>query len=333
MRILSGITTSGMQGEVHLGNYLGAMRQHIALQNDNEAFYMLANLHAITVPYPPETIRSNVYKVGALYLALGLDPQRCTLFVQSLVPEHAELTWLLNSIATMGEMRRMTQFKDKGGEHNDSVSVGLFDYPVLMAADILLYQTQLVPVGEDQKQHIELTRDLAERFNHRFGQTFTIPEPMIPEEGARIMSLTDPTKKMSKSGDAEGSIGLLDDAETIRQKLKKAVTDSESIIRYDKEKKPAISNLITIYSLVSGKTTQQIEDSEVITGYGGFKDEVAEALIAFLAPVQERYRALISQPEQLDAVLRQGSERARIVAAQTLRQVKDKMGIISSVSR
>lgn len=327
MRVLSGIQPSG-SGELHLGNYLGAIKQHIALQEENEAYYMIVNLHAITVPHDPEVIRENVYKVAALYLALGLDPQKCVLFVQSLVPAHAELAWLLNTVAYMGEMRRMTQFKDKAGDDQDAVSVGLFDYPVLMAADILLYQPNIVPVGDDQKQHIELTRNLAERFNNRFGQTFTTPEPFIPERAARIMGLDNPAKKMSKSSAPDNYISLLDSDPTIREKMKRAVTDSDNEVRYDKENKPAISNLLTIFEAVSGRTIEELERDYGTAGYGRFKSELADALVTFLAPVQTRYQTYIADKAELDHILRKGSTVAAEAAERTLRTAKDRMGIL-----
>lgn len=327
MRVLSGIQTSGT-GELHVGNYIGAIKQHIELQEGNEAFYMLANLHAITVPHAPAIIKDNVYKMAALYLALGLNPQKAPLFVQSLVPAHAELAWLLNTVAYMGEMRRMTQFKDKAGDDQDAVSIGLFAYPVLQAADILLYQPNIVPVGEDQKQHIELTRNLAERFNNRFGETFTLPEPYIPEKAARIMGLDNPTKKMSKSAAPENYVSFLDSPDVIREKLKRAVTDSDNQVRYDKAAKPAISNLLIIFETVSGRSIAELEQEYGTTGYGRFKNDLAEALVAFISPVQEKYQELINDTPALDTLLREGSEKASVVANQTLRQVKDKMGIL-----
>jgi tryptophanyl-tRNA synthetase len=314
-------------GELHLGNYLGAAKQWVALQNDYDAFYMIVNLHAITVPYEPAILKENVYKVAALYMACGVDPQKSTIFVQSLVPEHTELTWLLNQVTSMGELRRMTQFKDKADDQ-ENASVGLFDYPVLMAADILLYQTNLVPVGEDQKQHLELTRNLAERFNGRFGETFVVPEPHIPTESARIMGLDNPAKKMSKSGAPDNFISILDTPEVIREKLKKAVTDSDNQVRYDKEQKPAISNLLTIFSAVSGKTIDQLVTEYSDAGYGTFKGDAAEAIITFLEPIQTKYNEIMADREALDALLREHSAKAQSVAAQTLRKAKDAMGVL-----
>lgn len=327
MRILSGIQTSG-SGELHIGNYIGAVKQHVELQENNDAYYMLANLHAITVPHDPEVVKENTYKMAALYFALGLDPKKSVLFVQSLVPAHAELAWLLNTIAYMGEMRRMTQFKDKSGDDQDGVSVGLFDYPVLQAADILLYQPDLVPVGEDQKQHIELTRNLAERFNNRFGQTFVIPEAHIPQHAARIKALDNPLKKMSKSAAPENYISLLDDEQKIREKMKRAVTDSDNQVRFDTENKPAISNLLIIFSSITGRSIEELERDYGSSGYGRFKNELADALVAFLTPIQGRYHELIADKAELDHILREGSNRAAEAADRTLRTVKDRMGIL-----
>lgn len=326
MRVLSGITTSG-NGEAHIGNYLGAMKQHIELQDQHEVFYMLANLHAITVPLDPSAVKENVYKIAAMYLALGLDVSKATLFVQSLVPAHAELAWLLNSIAYMGEMKRMTQFKDKAGDDQEAVSVGLFDYPVLMAADILLYQAQIVPVGDDQKQHVELTRNLADRFNNRYGETFVLPEPYIPEKAARIKGLDNPAKKMGKSHGAMNYLGLTDDEPTIREKIKRAVTDSDTEVRYDLTQKPAISNLLVIFSAVTGRSIEDLENDYRTTGYGRFKNDLAEASVAYIDPIRTRYEQILADKTALDKILQTGSAKAQEVADQTLRLVKDKMGI------
>ncbi len=327
MRVLSGIQTSGT-GELHIGNYIGAVKQWIEFQDAHEAYYMLANLHAITVPIEPDVTRDNVYKVAALYLALGLDPKKSTIFVQSKVHEHAELGWLLNCVAYMGEMKRMTQFKDKAGDDQEGVSVGLFDYPVLMAADILLYNPQLVPVGDDQKQHVELTRNLAERFNNKYGKTFAIPDVYTPDHAARIMGLDNPMKKMSKSLGPNNYISLLDDPAKIREKMKKAVTDSESEVRFDKEKKPAVSNLLTIFSVVTNRSIEDLEKDYGTTGYGRFKNDLAEALVAFLEPVQQKYQVIISDKSELEKVLAEGSARAQELAAKTLQDAKNRMGIL-----
>src|SRR5712691_663770 len=278
-RIFSGVKPSG---PLHLGNYLGALRNWVELQREYESFFCIVNLHAITVPQDPQELRERTRETARLYLALGIDPQVSTIFVQSDVAEHAELTWLLNCSARVSELERMTQFKDKARRQTESVAVGLFDYPVLMASDILLYRTDLVPVGEDQKQHLELTRDLAIRFNRDYGETFRVPEPYIPKVGARIMSLSDPAKKMSKSDeDPNGCVMLLDDADSVQRKFKRAVTDSGTAIRFD-ESRPAITNLLTIFQLLTDQKPEQIEGHFVSKGYAQLKQELADVTIEFL---------------------------------------------------
>ncbi|MEQ2129542.1 tryptophan--tRNA ligase [Caldanaerobacter subterraneus] len=322
-RVFSGVQPSG---DIHIGNYLGAMRQFVALQDDYDCFFCVVDLHALTVPQDPVKLKKNTIELAALYMAIGLDPKKVTLFVQSHVSAHAELAWLLQCITYFGELSRMTQFKEKS-KGKESVSVGLFTYPDLMAADILLYKTHYVPVGEDQKQHLELTRDVAQRFNNRFGETFVIPEPMILKFGARIMSLTDPTKKMSKSdADPNNRVNLLDDPDTIYRKIMKAVTDSESEIRLDWEKKPGISNLLTIYSLFTGMEVNEVVNKFKGQGYGTLKKELAEVVIDKLSVIQKNYRD-ISEEEVL-RVLKEGAERAEAVAVETLKEVKEKMGLI-----
>ncbi|MDK2794092.1 MAG: tryptophanyl-tRNA synthetase [Caldanaerobacter sp.] len=322
-RVFSGVQPSG---DIHIGNYLGAMRQFVALQDDYDCFFCVVDLHALTVPQDPVKLKKNTIELAALYMAIGLDPKKVTLFVQSHVSAHAELAWLLQCITYFGELSRMTQFKEKS-KGKESVSVGLFTYPDLMAADILLYKTHYVPVGEDQKQHLELTRDVAQRFNNRFGETFVIPEPMILKFGARIMSLTDPTKKMSKSdADPNNRVNLLDDPDTIYRKIMKAVTDSESEIRLDWEKKPGISNLLTIYSLFTGMEVDEVVNKFKGQGYGTLKKELAEVVIDKLSVIQKNYRD-ISEEEVL-RVLKEGAERAEDVAVETLKEVKEKMGLI-----
>jgi tryptophanyl-tRNA synthetase len=322
-RVFSGVQPSG---DIHIGNYLGAMRQFVALQDDYDCFFCVVDLHALTVPQDPVKLKKNTIELAALYMAIGLDPKKVTLFVQSHVSAHAELAWLLQCITYFGELSRMTQFKEKS-KGKESVSVGLFTYPDLMAADILLYKTHYVPVGEDQKQHLELTRDVAQRFNNRFGETFVIPEPMILKFGARIMSLTDPTKKMSKSdADPNNRVNLLDDPDTIYRKIMKAVTDSESEIRLDWEKKPGISNLLTIYSLFTGMEVDEVVNKFKGQGYGTLKKELAEVVIDKLSVIQKNYRD-ISEEEVL-RVLKEGAERAEAVAVETLKEVKEKMGLI-----
>ncbi len=321
-RIFSGAQPTG---QLHIGNYLGALKNWVALQDEYEAFYCIVNLHAITLPQDPQTLRQKTLDLARIYLAAGIDPERSTIFIQSDVPEHAELTWVLSCIARMGELERMTQFKDKGkGTRNVRVSA-FSPIRFLMAADILLYQTDLVPVGQDQKQHLELTRDLAERFNRDFGETFKMPEPYIPPVGASIKSLQDPAKKMSKSDEnPNGSIFLLDDADTITKKFKRAVTDSGTEITFD-ESRPAITNLLTIYHLLTGKTTDECVAHFEGKGYGQFKTELAEAAIEFLRPFQERVKQF--DDDALDAILKAGAEKARSIASATLADVYTKTGI------
>ena len=325
-RIFSGAQPTG---NVHLGNYLGALRNWVALQHEYESFFCIVNLHAVTVPQNPKVLAEKTRDLARIYLAVGIDPEVSTVFVQSDVPEHAELTWLLNCITRMSELERMTQFKDKARKQEENVGVGLFDYPVLMAADILLYQTELVPVGEDQKQHLELTRDIAIRFNRDYGETFRVPEPFIPKVGARIMSLADPTKKMSKSDEESdaGCVMLLDDAEAVRRKFKRAVTDSGTEIRFDPAR-PAINNLLTIYHLLTDKSPEEIEAHFNGSGYAKLKEELAEVTIEFLRPFQERVRAI--DDGKLDAILATGASRAQTIAKTTLDQAKANMGLVGA---
>jgi tryptophanyl-tRNA synthetase len=321
-RIFSGAQPTG---KLHIGNYLGALKNWVALQDEYEAFYCIVNLHAITLPQDPATLRKATLDLARIYLAAGVDPNKSTIFIQSDVPEHAELTWILSCISRMGELERMTQFKDKGKGNAERAGVGLFTYPVLMAADILLYQTDLVPVGQDQKQHLELARDLAERFNRDFGETFKVPEPYIPKAGASIKSLQDPEKKMSKSDEnPNGSIFLLDDADTIAKKIKRAVTDSGTDIAFD-ETRPAIANLLTMYQLLTGKTEPECVEHFAGKGYGAFKRELAEVTVEFLRPFQERVHEY--DDESLKKILETGAEKARTIAAETLRSVYERMGI------
>jgi tryptophanyl-tRNA synthetase len=321
-RIFSGAQPTG---SLHIGNYLGALKNWVALQDEYESHFCIVNLHAITLPQDPKTLRQKTLDLARIYLAAGVDPEKATIFIQSDVAEHAELTWVLSCIARMGELERMTQFKDKGKGNTERAGVGLFTYPVLMAADILLYQTDLVPVGQDQKQHLELSRDLAERFNRDFGETFKIPEPFIPPVGASIKSLQDPAKKMSKSDEnLNASIFLLDDADTITKKFKRAVTDSGTEITFD-ESRPAITNLLTMYQLLTGKTADECVAHFDGKGYGHFKTELAEAAIEFLRPFQERVKQF--DDETLSAILKKGAEKARSIAAATLADVYSKTGI------
>ncbi len=325
-RIFSGAQPTG---NVHLGNYLGALRNWVALQHEYESFFCIVNLHAITVPQDPVLLAQKARELARLYLAVGIDPNVSTVFLQSDVLEHAELTWILNCIARMSELERMTQFKDKARKQQENVAVGLFDYPVLMAADILLYQTDLVPVGEDQKQHLELTRDLAVRFNRDYGDTFRVPDAYIPKVGARIMSLSDPTRKMSKSDDDPlGCVMLLDDAEAVQRKFKRAVTDSGTEIRFDASR-PAITNLLTIYQLLTGQSPEQIEEHFDGRGYAQLKQSLADATIEFLKPLQER--ALGISVEELNHLLAKGRDKAEAIAGATMKEVKRKMGLTGAI--
>ncbi|WP_214827463.1 tryptophan--tRNA ligase [Exiguobacterium algae] len=321
--IFSGIKPTGV---VTLGNYLGAMKQFVDLQDEHDAYYCVVDLHSITVPLDRVELMDNTRKLAALYLACGLDPEKATIFVQSEVKAHAQLGWMLTCITGMGELGRMTQYKDKS-QGSDNVGAGLFVYPTLMAADILLYGTELVPVGDDQKQHIELTRDLAERFNKRYYETFTIPEPLIQKEGARIMSLTNPEKKMSKSDtNVKGFISMLDEPNVIRKKIKSAVTDSSGVIAFDRANKPGISNLLEIYSLSTGTPINDLVEQYKDSNYGTFKQDVAEAVVALLEPIQERYHELVNSPE-LDTILDEGRAKAEAVANKNLAKIEKAMGL------
>ena len=319
-------------GAVTIGNYIGAIKNWVALQDEYRCFYAVADLHAITVKQEPSALRRNTLELLALFIACGVDPDKCVLFVQSHVSAHCELTWALNTITYPGELSRMTQFKDKSARHAENVNMGLMDYPVLMAADILLYQSALVPVGADQKQHLELSRDLALRFNNRYGLTFTVPEPYIlKENGAKIMSLQEPGKKMSKSDtNANATILLLDDTDTIIRKFKRAVTDSESEVRYAEEK-PGISNLMDIYSAVTGKTYEEIEKEFAGKGYGDFKLAVGETVADHLKPLQERYEQLMKDKAYIESMIKQNDEKAAYYANKTLRKVQKKVGLTERI--
>lgn len=324
--VLSGIQPSG---RLTLGNYLGALKNWVPLSAQYDCYYMLVDLHAITVRQDPKVLRERCYEFLALYIACGLDPAQNTLFVQSHVPAHARLSWILNCYTQMGELNRMTQFKDKSAKHSDNINAGLFDYPVLMAADILLYQAGQVPVGDDQKQHLELTRDVATRFNNLYGKVFTVPEPMIPPVGARIMSLQEPTKKMSKSDEAEtNAIYLLDPVDTIIRKLKRAVTDPGNEVRYDIAEKPGVSNLMSILAAASGQSFESIVEQYNGQGYGKFKQACADAVVACLEPVQRKYHEVREDTEGLRKVLRAGAEAASARADATLMRVHDVLGFI-----
>lgn len=324
-RVLSCIQPSGM---LTLGNYLGALKNWLAMQDEFDCTYAVADLHAITVRQDPQKLRQQIYSTCALLLALGLDPEKSTLFVQSHVAEHTALSWLLSCNTQFGEMSRMTQFKDKSAKHADNVNVGLFSYPVLMAADILLYHPDFVPVGADQKQHLEIARDIATRFNHIYGDVFTIPEPYIPKTGARVMSLQDPTKKMSKSDENLNSwVAILDDRDTVIRKFKRAVTDSEACVRLS-EDKPGVSNLINIYSAVTGKSVAAIEREFEGKGYGDFKLAVGETVADELAPIKARYDEIIKDKEELTRIFREGDLRAERVARKTYFKAMKKVGFV-----
>lgn len=327
--VLSGCQPSG---QLTLGNYMGALKQWVSMQDDHDCLYMLVDLHAITVRQEPEQLYNACLDGLALYLACGIDPQKSTLFVQSHVPEHAQLSWVLNCYAQMGELNRMTQFKDKSAKNVNNINVGLYSYPVLQAADILLYQADKVPVGEDQKQHLELTRDIATRFNNIYGDVFQLPDPYIPEFGARIMSLQEPDRKMSKSdSNPNNFIGLLEDPKKITKKIKRAVTDSDEQARiyYNPAEKAGVSNLLTLLSLVTGKTVDALVPEYEDKMYGHLKGDVAEAVVSLITPIQERYTELRSDRAYLDEVMRNGAEKASAKAEATLKKVYDAVGFIA----
>ena len=323
--IFSGIQPSG---NLTLGNYLGALRNFTKVQDENECYYCVVNQHAITVPQDPKMLHERTRQLAAIYLAAGLDPEKAVLFVQSEVPEHVQLGWIMTTMSYVGELERMTQYKDKASKRGDSVPAGLLTYPPLMAADILLYQTNLVPVGDDQKQHLEITRDLAQRFNRVYGEdVFTIPEILLGQDGTRVMSLQEPTKKMSKSDDNQtATVYLLNTPKDIEKKIKRAQTDSDNAVRYDREAKPGISNLMDIFAALTDKSHEEIERAYAGQGYGTFKKDVAEATISVLEPIQKRYAELIDTPE-LDVILTKGAEKAREKASKTYEAVTKAMGL------
>lgn len=323
--VFSGVQPSGA---LTIGNYIGAIKNWVELQEEYDCNYCIVDLHAITVPQVPKDLRKNTLDVLALYLACGIDPEKSTIFIQSHVPAHAELTWVLNSISYMGQLNRMTQYKEKSKRAEENLNAALFTYPVLMASDILLYGTDLVPVGEDQKQHLELTRDLAERFNNRYSDTFTVPEPLIKEDGARIMSLQNPETKMSKSdSDENGYLLILDDENTIRRKIKRAVTDSIGVVGYNDEQE-GIKNLLTIYSVFSGKSIDEIVKDYEGEGYGKFKNDLAEVVVDALRPIREKYEEIRKDKEYLEKVYKDGADRAENKARKILRKVYKKVGFI-----
>ncbi|MBL4936177.1 tryptophan--tRNA ligase [Clostridium sp. YIM B02515] len=323
--IFSGIQPSG---QLTLGNYLGAIKNWVKLQEEYDCYFCVVDLHAITVRQEPKDLRARTLEVMSIYIAAGIVPEKNTIFIQSHVPAHSEAAWLLNCYTYMGELSRMTQFKDKSQRYGDSVSAGLLDYPVLMAADILLYQTDLVPVGVDQKQHLELARDIAQRFNNTYSETFVIPEGYIAQNGAKIMSLQDPTKKMSKSDDNPNSyILIMDPPEVIRKKVSRAVTDSIGVVKYSDEQ-PGVKNLMTILSTITGQTTEQIEEKYEGQGYAQFKKDVAEAIVAELEPIQKKVKELVADKAYLESIYKAGAEKANYVANKTLRKMQKKIGFI-----
>lgn len=326
--VLSGCQPSG---QLTLGNYMGALKQWVSMQDDHECLYMLVDLHAITVRQDPKQLAEACLDGLSLYLACGIDPQKSTLFLQSHVPEHAQLSWVLNCYAQMGELNRMTQFKDKSAKNENNINVGLYSYPVLQAADILLYQADKVPVGEDQKQHLELTRDIATRVNNRYGDVFKLPDPYIPDFGARIMSLQEPEKKMSKSDNNPNNfIGLLEEPKKLAKKIKRAVTDSDeqANIYFNPTEKPGVSNLLTLLSLSTGKSIKALEPEYTDKMYGHLKGDVADAVVALLEPIQARYAEIRADRAYLDDVMRQGAEKASARAAETLAKVYNAVGFI-----
>ena len=329
MRIFSGIRASG---DKTLGNYSGGFRQYVETQEQGEAYFCIVDLHSITTPYEPETLREATLSLAAMLFATGLDPERSTVFAQSHVTAHAEAAWLLSAVTSFGELRRMTQFKDRAAEQ-DFVAAGLFNYPVLMAGDILLYQTDLVPVGDDQRQHVELARDVAERFNQRFGETFTVPRVVLPEEGARIKNLQEPERLMSTTrGAPQGVVRMVDEPDVVRKKFKTAVTDSGRDVRHDIERKPGISNLIEIMSVATGASIAAIEARYDGQGYGTFKNDVAEAVVELLVPIQRRYDELRRDEGELRRLLAVGAEKARAASAPTLQLVYERMGFVSAAA-
>lgn len=324
MRVFSGIRPTG---ELHIGNYLGAIKQWMELQERTECVFCIVDLHAMTTPYEPKKLQQNILELAAAYLAAGLNPEKCIFFVQSQIKEHTELAWLLGTIAPLGELQRMTQFKEKSKKHPEYVNAGLLNYPLLMTADILLYKTEVVPVGMDQKQHVELAREIVRRFNKKFGQVFQEPKALLPKTGEKIMSLQKPKKKMSKTDDPRGCIGLFDEPEEIKKKTMTAVTDPGKIIKYDLQKKPGISNLLTIYSLFSRKSIKELEKKFKNSGYEKFKKSLAELLIDSLEPFRRKRKEFLAREVYVREILEQGRKKARIIAQSTMAEVYKKMGL------
>jgi len=327
MRILSGIQPTG---EMHIGNYLGAVSQWLQFQEEHECFFMIANLHAITLPKDPEELRKATQSKVVELLAAGISPERCTIFVQSQIPEHTELAWILNTLTPLGELERMTQFKDKAQKQKKEVFAGLFNYPVLMASDILLYKTEAVPVGQDQIQHLELTRNIAKKFNTKFGDTFLEPKTILKKEGARIMSLKDPKKKMSKSDKSDSYVGIFEEPDSLKKKIMAAVTDTGKEIKFDLKKKPGISNLLTIYSLFSNESIAKLEKKFQKKDYATLKKDLATLLIKKLEPLRKKKQELDSRELYVKEILNQGQQRAQAIAQQTIQEVKEKVGLLES---
>jgi len=326
MRIFSGIRPTG---NIHIGNYLGAVKQWIELQEKNECVFCIVDMHAVTTPYDPKEMKKNILEATSIYLAAGVNPDKSIIFVQSDIKEHVELAWLLGTITPMGELSRMTQFKEKSKQHKDYINAGLFNYPVLMAADIMLYKTQAVPVGKDQEQHVELTRTIARKFNQKFGQTFPEPETILPKSGAKIMSLQNPKKKMSKTDEPKSYISLFDTEEELEKKIMSAQTDSGKGVIYNVTKKPGISNLLTIYSLLDGRTIQEIEKEFKGKGYGDFKKSLAKVVINYLEPYRRKQKELLTREVYVQEILNKGKSRAEVIAKTTMQEVKEKMGLTS----
>src|SRR3989338_10881201 len=325
MKIFSGIQPTN---QLHIGNYLGAVKQWVELQEKYECIFCVVDLHALTIPYDPQQLQEKIKETVVALIAVGLNPEKAIIFVQSQVKEHTELGWILNTICPIGELERMTQYKDKSKKFKENINVGLLDYPVLQTADVLIYKGEAVPVGKDQEQHIELMRSIAKKFNAKFGQTFKEPESMIAKEGAKIMSLIDPKKKMSKSDDAKGCIFLFDEPEAITKKIMSATTDSGKEVKYNITKKPGISNLLTIYSLLTGKTTQEIEKEFVGKNYGEFKKALAEVVVNYLEPFRRKQKELLTREVYVQEILKQGASKASTIAKATMQEVKEKMGLL-----
>jgi tryptophanyl-tRNA synthetase len=328
MRVFSGIQPTGGLTALHIGNYLGAIKQWIELQENQECIFCIVDLHALTVPYNTKELQDIILERVIIYLAAGVNPEKSIIFVQSEVKEHTELTWLLSTVTPIGDLLRMTQYKEKSRKFKQNVNAGLLNYPILMAADILLYQAEIVPVGQDQKQHVELARTIARKFNQRYGETFKIPQAQLPKLGAKIMSLTEPTKKMSKSDSPESYIGLFDEPEEIETKIMKAVTDTEKEIRHNPKNKPGISNLLTIYSLFSDKIIKEAEEEFKGKNYAFFKKELIELLILKLEPFRQKRKELLAREVYIREILNQGRKRAQVLAQSTIQDVRKKMGLI-----